>query len=212
MHLGIPRPFLSNLRTIVYNEDMKNEIEAQFLDINKDSVRSKLEELGARLVKPEILMRRIVFNTGPHSFARVRDEGDKIVMTYKNISDDSTILGTKEVNVVVGNYDDAILFLEGCGLKVKARQETKREIWNYGDVEICIDTWPWIPTFIEIEGPSEDSVWEIANKLGFKKSQAKFGSVDTTYQHYYGVEPDVINFETPEILFDMEPPEWTKKQ
>jgi adenylate cyclase class 2 len=190
---------------------MKNEIEAQFLDINKNEVRAKLEEIGATLVKPEVKMKRVVFYTGEHSFARVRDEGGKIVMTYKDVSDDHSILGTKEVNIEVNNYDDAILFLKGCGLKTKAHQETKREIWNYNNVEICIDTWPWIPTFIEIEGPTEESVWETAEKLGFNKTQAKFGSVDTTYQHYYGVDPDVVNLHTPEILFDMEPPEWVNK-
>lgn len=190
---------------------MDNEIEAQFLDIDKDEVRVRLKEIGAKLEKPEVLMKRVVFYTGEHSFARVRDEGDKIVMTYKNVNDDNSILGTKEVNIDVNDYDDAIMFLEGCGLKIKAHQETKREIWKYGDVEICIDTWPWIPTFIEIEGPSEKLVWDTAKKLGFKKTQAKFGSVDTTYQHYYGVDTDIVNLHTPEILFDMKPPEWTKR-
>lgn len=189
---------------------MKNEIEAQFLDIDKDAIRAKLKALGATLEKPEILMRRVVFDTGGHSFARVRDEGDKIVMTYKNISDDYSILGTKEVNIETNNYDDAILLLQGCGLEIKARQETKREIWTYGDTEICIDTWPWLPTFIEIEGPTEESVWSLAEKLGLDKSKAKFGSVDTTYQHYYGIDPDVVNHHTPEILFDMTPPDWAK--
>lgn len=191
---------------------MKNEIEAQFLGINKDEVRSKLEEIGARLIKPEVLMRRVVFNTGKHSFARVRDEGGKIVMTYKSISDDHSILGTKEVNVEVDSYDDAILFLEGCGLKMKARQETTREIWIVGDVEICIDTWPWIPTFMEIEGPSEELVWETAGKLGFNKTQAKFGGVDTTYAHYYGIEPDVFNNHTSEVTFETKPPKWAEKR
>ena len=187
---------------------MNNEIEAQFLDINKDEIRKKLRKAGANLEKPEVLMRRVVFDTGPHSFARVRDEGDKIVMTFKNVADDHSILGTKEVNIIVNDYDDAILFLRGCGLEIKARQETRREIWTLGEVEICIDTWPWIPTFIEIEGPTEDSVWSTAEKLGLDKKMAKFGSVDTTYQHYYGVEPDIINLHTPKILFDMTPPEW----
>ena len=189
---------------------MKNEIEAQFLDINKDVMRSKLKEIGAKLEKPEVLMRRTVFYTGEHSFARVRDEGDKIVMTYKDVSDDHSILGTKEVNVVVENFDDAVLFLQGCGLKIKAKQETEREVWELGEVEICIDTWPWIPTFMEIEGPTEESVWDTAKKLGFDKTQAKFGSVDTTYQYYYGIDTDVINLHTPEISFDMDPPEWVK--
>lgn len=189
---------------------MKNEIEAQFLDIDKEAMRIRLKEIGAKLEKPEVLMRRVVFYTGEHSFARVRDEGDKIIMTYKNISDKNSILGTKEVNVEASSYDDAILFLRGCGLEIKARQETRREIWSLDRVEICIDTWPWIPTFMEVEGPTEESVWEVAKKLGFGKDQAKFGSVDTTYQRYYGVDPDIVNLHTPEILFDIEPPEWVK--
>ena len=190
---------------------MNNEIEATFLDIDKTKIRQQLKELGAECIKPEAKMRRTVFDSGPCSFARVRDEGDKIVMTYKNVSDGHSILGTKEVNIEVNDYDDAILFLRGCGLKIKAHQETKREIWKFGEVEICIDTWPWLPTFIEIEGPSEESVWETADKLGFEKNQAKFGSVDTTYQHYYGVEPDIVNSHTPEIMFDMKPPKWAKR-
>ncbi|MDO4760060.1 MAG: CYTH domain-containing protein [Candidatus Saccharibacteria bacterium] len=190
---------------------MNNEIEAQFLDINKDKIRAKLKEIGATLKKPEVLMKRIVFYTGEHSFARVRDEGDKIVMTYKNVTDDHAILGTKEVNITVNDYDDAVLFMRGCGLKIKAHQESLRETWTIGDVEICIDTWPWIPTFIEIEGPTEESVWDTAAKLGLEKTKAKFGSVDTTYQHYYGIDTDVVNLHTPEITFEMEPPEWAKK-
>ena len=190
---------------------MKNEIEAQFLDINKTKIRKQLKEIGAKLIKPEVLMRRTVFDTGVNSFARVRDEGDKIVMTYKNVSDENSILGTKEVNVVVNDYDDAVLFLQSCGLEPKAYQETKREIWTLGKVEISIDTWPWLPTFMEIEGPSEKSVWDTAAKLGYSQAQAKFGSVDSTYRFYYGIDEDVINLHTPKILFDMESPEWAKK-
>ncbi|MBQ3473890.1 CYTH domain-containing protein [Candidatus Saccharibacteria bacterium] len=192
---------------------MNNEIEAQFLDINKNEIRKKLEEIGAKCVKPEVLMKRVVFDTGPNSFARVRDEGNnKIVMTYKNVADEKSILGTKEVNVVIDNYENGILFMKGCGLEPKAEQESYRETWEYGDVEICIDTWPWLPTFVEVEGPSEKSVWDTAKKMGLKKEKAKFGSVDSTYQYYYGVEEDIVNLHTPKIMFDMDPPEWARKR
>ena len=191
---------------------MNNEIEAQFLDIDKDKIRVKLDEVGARLVKPEVLMRRTVFDLGKHEFARVRDEGGgKIVLTYKNVADDKSIMGTKEVNVAIDNYESGILFLKACGLKPKAEQESYRETWMIDEVEICIDTWPWIPTFAEIEGPSEKAVWEAAEKLGFSRDKAKFGSVDTTYQYYYGIETDLVNLHTPKILFEMEPPEWVQK-
>ncbi len=196
---------------------MNNEIEAQFLGINKDEMRGRLAGVGAKCVKPEVLMKRVVFNTGLHSFARVRDEGaGKIVMTYKNVSDDKSIMGTKEVNLVIDNYENGVMFMRGCGLEEKAEQESLRETWVYdgglGEVEICIDTWPWIPTFMEIEGPSEEAVWKTAEALGLDKTTVKFGSVDTTYEHYYGVDPDVVNLHTPKILFEMEPPEWAKKR
>ena len=190
---------------------MNNEIEAQFLDINKNEIRQKLKKLKAKLVKPEVMMTRVAFSIDDHRFARVRDEGDKIVMTYKDVSDEKSILGTKEVNITIDSFDDGVMFLKGCGLKPTAYQESYRETWTLGDVEICIDTWPWIPTFIEIEGPTEKSVWDTAEKLGFKKSQAKFGSVDSTYQHYHGIDMDVININTPKITFDMTPPDWVKQ-
>ena len=189
---------------------MNNEIEASFLDVNKDNLREKLKVAGAECIKPEIMMRRTVFDSGPHSFARVRDEGDKIVMTYKNFEDEDSIMGVKEVNLVVNNYDDAVKFIAGCGLEQKAVQETYRETWILDGVEITIDTWPWIPTYTEIEGPSEEAVWSVSERLGFKKEDAMFGAVDKIYNHYYGVDMDIVDFETPVINFEIDPPEWVK--
>lgn len=189
---------------------MGNEIEAKYINIDKDEIRKKLAEIGAVLTKPECKMRRVVFDTGPHSFARVRDEGNKIVMTYKNFLNDEDIMGCKEVNLEIDNYANGVLFLKGCGLEQKALQETFRELWVFEDVEIGIDTWPWIPTFIEIEGASEASVWKVANLLGFDKKDALTGAVDRIYNHYYGVDMDVVNYETPVINFEIEPPEWAK--
>ncbi|MBR0432001.1 class IV adenylate cyclase [Candidatus Saccharibacteria bacterium] len=191
---------------------MNNEIEAQFLDIDKDEIRKKLRSLGAECKKPEVLMKRVVFDLGEHCFARVRDEGNRIVMTYKNVSDDTSIMGTKEVNVEVDDYDKAILFLQSCGLRLKATQETYRESWKLDDIEFDIDTWPWIPTFLEIEGPSEQKVWETAKMLGLDRKKAKFGSVDSTYHHYYGVDMDIVNLHTPVITFECERPDWAKEE
>ncbi len=191
---------------------MGNEIEATFYDIDKDALRAKLNELNATLIKPEVQMRRKVYDTGEHSFARVRDEGDKIVMTYKNYLDDTVITGCKEVNLTVDYYEEACKFMVGCGLHQKAEQITFREVWELDGAEICIDTWPWLPSYIEIEGDLEDSVWDVAQKLGFEKSEAHFGSVDTVYNYYYGVDKDVVNSETPIIDFEIEPPVWARRR
>ena len=43
---------------------MNNEIEATYIDIDKDDFRAKLKAAGAECVKPELLMRRTVFDSG----------------------------------------------------------------------------------------------------------------------------------------------------
>ena len=189
---------------------MNNEIEAKYLDIDKAAIRKKLKAAGALLLDPEKKMRRTVFDTGPNSYARVRDEGDKIVLTYKNFIDEDDIMGCKEINLTVNDYDGAVKFLKACGLEAKAAQETLRETWRLDNVQITIDTWPWIPTYIEIDGNSEAEVWSVAERLGFKKEDATFGAVDKIYQHYFGVDMDIVNYQTPEINFEMTPPSWVK--
>ena len=189
---------------------MKNEIEATFYDIDKNEIRAKLKELGAKLIYPEFLMRRVVYDTGENSFARVRQEGNGVVMTYKSYDDDTQIMGCKEVNICVDDYDEANLFMRGIGMKEKANQDSYRELWELDGVEITIDTWPWIPTYIEVEGPSEEDVWMVSGKLGFGKEEAHFGSVDRVYEYYHGVDMDIVNNETPDINFEIEPPKWVK--
>ena len=190
---------------------MKNEIEATFYDIDKNEIRAKLKELGAKLIYPEFLMRRVVYDTGENSFARVRQEGNGVVMTYKSYDDDTQIMGCKEVNICVDDYDEANLFMRGIGMKEKANQDSYRELWELDGVEITIDTWPWIPTYIEVEGPSEEDVWTVSGKLGFGKEEAHFGSVDRVYEYYHGVDMDIVDDETPVISFEIEPPKWVKK-
>jgi len=179
------------------------EIEAAFIDIDKDEYRSRLKEAGATLVQPEVLMCRSVFDTGPSSFLRVRDEGRRVIVTYKKV-DDLSLTGVNEVNVEVDNYKNAVTLLEAAGLKIKARQATLREEWRLGEAEITIDTWPALPPYTEIEGPSVEAVEAAATKLGFAMDEAFYGSVDQIYKHYYGVEVEDVNY-CPEIILGKMP-------
>lgn len=185
--------------------EIQPEIEATFINIDKDQLRAQLKELGATLLQPETLMRRTIFNINDHSFVRVRDEGNRITMSYKRL-DKLSLSGMKEICLDVNNYDDAINFVKVCGLKSKAIQETLREEWELDGVELDIDTWPWLPTFAEIEGPSEAAVKSVAEKLGLEMADALYGSVDEVYKIYYDVTNQDINY-CPEIKFT-DAPDW----
>lgn len=120
---------------------MQAEIEATFLDINKEQLRAKLKALGAELLLPETLMQRTIFAINQNSYVRVRNEGNRITMSYKHL-DELSLSGMKEICLEVNDYQAAIDFLKACGLKPKSEQETYREEWRLGKVELDIDTWP----------------------------------------------------------------------
>ncbi len=178
---------------------MKPEIEATFINVDKDAVRTQLKAAGAKLIQAELLMRRTIFDLGESTFARVRDEGNCITMSYKHL-DSLTLSGMKEICIKISSYEDGVALLKACGLEAKSIQESYREEWELDGVEITIDTWPWIPSYVEVEGPSEAKVQEIAKRIGFKMADAHYGAADEIYKIYYDIDNDEINF-CPEIKF-----------
>lgn len=182
---------------------MNIEFEATFIDVDVDSIRRKLKKLGAKRLRPETLMRRWVFEPPKAiagGWARVRDEGDKITMSLKQVTG-NRIEDQKEICLVINDFDLGVRLFESLGAKKKAYQETKRELWLYKDVEITIDTWPGLEPFVEIEGKGEKAVRQISADLGLDYGNALFGSVDLIYRMKLGIPSDWINNKTPEITF-----------
>lgn len=179
---------------------MNTEIEVKFLDVTVDDVRAKLNRLGGVCEQPMRLMRRYTFDNpfmkqGKDSFVRVRDEGNKVTMTYKQF-DALAVDGVKEVEVEVSDFDAAaeLLLQVGAGEDMYSYQETRRETWRLGEVEVVIDEWPWLKPYIELEGESEDKLRDSASKLGLEWDDAVFGDVMAAYRAEYAhlTEKDTI--------------------
>lgn len=185
------------------------EYEATFSNIDKDDIRERLEKVGALLIKPEFLQKRIPFNlpNEPYSkskFVRVRDEGDKITLSYKSFKGDK-IEDQNEICLVVDNFDNTVELLKEIGCEPKSYQETRREVWKLNNVEIMIDEWPFLEPLVEIEGDSEEEVKNVSEKLGFDYSKALFGPTSKIISLKYGISEEKINL-LPKIVFDMENP------
>lgn len=168
---------------------MQTEIEAKFLDVDHDEIRNKLKKLGAKLEHPMRLMRRVVFDKPDGGFfkvngqrLRVRDEGNKITVTLKT---NGASKYDSEIELQVDSFETAIKLIEGLGFNVISYQESKRETWQYDQVEIVLDEWPWLKPYIEVEGKNESEIKSFAQHLGFNWEDAKFGSVDTAYMAQY---------------------------
>ena len=167
---------------------MKAEIEAKFVDVDIDDVRGRLKAAGAKLEQPMRLMRRVLIEEPHHaatrSFIRIRDEGDKTTLTFKRRAlpdEETTIDSTSELETTVGDFDTTIKIFAEAGWDYITFQESKRETWHLGRVEIVIDEWPWLQPMIEIEAETEEEVRNVAGAQGFSWDDAIFGSVDVVY-------------------------------
>lgn len=190
---------------------MDTEIEATFTNIDSENIRIRLQNLNATCIHSQRLMRRKNFDYpdarlyAVKGWVRLRDEGDKVTLAYKQLMD-RTIQGMKEVSVEVHSLEETEKFLKAIGLEEKSYQETKRESWELNGVQIEIDTWPWIPTFLEIEGATEELVKETSVKLGFSWDHALHGSVENVYQEVYDVTEEEIDDLTVITFNDV--PQW----
>jgi len=167
---------------------MKTEYEVKFVDVDIDAVRRQLQDVGAVLVKPMRLMRRAIIENPEmktkNAFVRVRDEGDRVTLTYKQFTELS-VEGAKEYEVVVNDFDETVALLAAAGMPYGSLQESKRETWHYEDAEIVIDVWPWLNPYIEIESISVEKVKAFSEQLGFAWETAVFGDVMAAYRVQY---------------------------
>lgn len=164
---------------------MHTEYEVRFLEIDVVAIKKKLDELGAEL-QWDLLQKRYVYNFIPKvegKWIRLRTNGDKTTLTIKNIVS-SEIDGTQELEIEVDSFERTNLILKELGYEPKGYQENRRCQYILNGVEIDIDYWPLIPTYLEIEGPSEGAVYNTIEALGLNREEVITKDVTSIYLDY----------------------------
>ncbi len=172
---------------------MFTEYEALFTDIDKESFRELLKAKGATLVRPEFLQKRVTLELPEGhekygAFLRVRDEGDKITLSYKYVGG-ATIDEQQEETVLVNDFNRTVSLLHAISCKSTSYEETTRELWTLDGAEITIDGWPHLGTLVDIEGKSEAEVRTVSEKLEFDWNTARFCTAGHMYKEKYGLGP-----------------------
>lgn len=174
---------------------MQEEIETRFLEINKDELVKKLVLLGA-LDEGEEKLEETIFHAadgswmGKHKFARLRKTKDKIKLTYKE-NVEQTVNSAREIEFEVSDLDKCSKFLEKVGLKEMRKLEKYRHTFKLDDVIVDIDRRPKISAYMEIEGPSIESLKNFCDKLGFDWEKRFDGDAREVFRHY-GYDIDKI--------------------
>jgi len=171
---------------------MQTEYEVKILDIDVAEITKKMERIRAEKVA-ERMMRRYVYDIKMNEdrkdcskWIRLRDNGEKTTITLKEIHNDN-IDGTREIEIEVGDFEKAHQFIENIGFLHTAYQENRRVSYVFNDVEIEIDSWPMIPSYLEVEGKTAEDVERVVKLLGFEMSQTTTIGVRKVYQKY-GIE------------------------
>lgn len=171
---------------------MHTEIEIRILEVDKEKLEEKIKKVNGEFVY-EYYQRRYVYDTNPKKdkqWFRLRDTGKEVTLTYKNIEKNS-IDGTKELEIEVDDFENTHLMMEKLGYEAKAYQENKRTRYMLDGVEIDIDSWPLIPTYVELEGPSAEAVYQVLEKLELSKEKAIAIGVKEIFANY-GIDLDTI--------------------
>lgn len=160
------------------------EFETKVLDIDMAGITKRLLGLGAKR-HPEVLMKRWVFDIDPSrdEWLRLRDDGQKITLTYKCKSGFG-IDQTEEIEVTVGDLQKTAQILSKLEFKGKYYQENKRTTFRLKDIEFTIDSWPKIPPYLEVESSSEGKVKEGLVLLGLENKAAGNLTVKEVYSRY----------------------------
>lgn len=169
------------------------EIEVKFLNINSTLIEKKLKETGARKIFKKLYKRKAfdypdlrLDKAG--AWLRLRDEGDKITLAFKQrigvkTHDGKTNdKGMEEIEVEVNDFEKTADILSRIGFKEKHYAENKRTRYQLGDIEFDIDFFPQLEPYLEIEASSWEKVDKAIKLLGLDPKEKRIFSTNQIYK------------------------------
>ena len=167
------------------------EIEVRFLEIDKDKLITKLNKLGAVDKGEKMLEETIIYDadetwSAKDRFIRIRKDGEKTKLTYKQHGDPIPGSST-EIEFSIDDAKKAEQFLHEIGFFAYRRQQKKRHSFELKGVIIDIDTWPRVPAYVELEGVSKEALKEAAESLGFDWKDADMHDAAWVLENRYNI-------------------------
>jgi adenylate cyclase class 2 len=160
------------------------EVEIKAYADNHEAVRRRLAGMGCRLAR-SVMESDTYFNHPSRDFARtdealrIRREGAVSILTYKGPKLSSRAKTRFEVETEVGDAGASREILLSLGFTEVAVVSKRRDVFMYGDIEICIDEVEGVGNFIELEKRSDDrekaerELFELASTLGLSRFERR---------------------------------------
>jgi adenylate cyclase class 2 len=180
---------------------IETEVKIRLLEL--DSVREKLARLGFKVSASRVFEANTLYDRngelrGQEQLLRLREAGDKHVITFKGRGNDGPHKQREEIETSLGSAREMAKILERLGYQHSFRYEKYRtEFQRPGEEQdtVTLDETP-IGFFMELEGPGE---WidATARELGFTPNDYLLDSYGKLYLaecKRRGVEPTDMVF------------------
>jgi len=177
---------------------MAIEVEAKILEVDKEELCVRLRGLAERgqahLIFPERTFEACSFD---HRFLRIKKRGwvirlrremDKAFgeFTFKGRKQESAVSRRVEYNLRVPFLIVFFILTTLLRFRISKYRQKRREEWQARLCKVEIDTFPGILTYVEIEGPGEESIAHVADDLGLDRTRLVDLSA-TGVLKYYGL-------------------------
>jgi len=158
---------------------MTTETEAKLKVDSLDEIAEKIKQLGAEFVG-RLIQKDFYFDdaqktmTSQDKCLRIRTEStaseQRAYLTYKGPREKAKYKTREEIeiDIEIEDFDAAARLLSVLGYKQVLTVGKTRLLYRYGGCELCLDELSLLGTFIEIEGPDEDSITEVQKKLALE--------------------------------------------
>jgi predicted adenylyl cyclase CyaB len=103
---------------------------------------------------------------------RIREYSDEFggnkhhVLCYKGPRRKANVKIRSEYEIPISDEEALKKILAGIGFSLKISVEKRRSYWRYNNCDVCFDSLPYIGSYIEVEGESEESVEQVCRELG----------------------------------------------
>ena len=97
---------------------------------------------------------------------QIVDGNESFFLTYKGAKEKSNLKKRQEVEIKVADVDAAEKLLSALGYEKVLVVEKERRLWQLGGCEVALDRLPLLGDFVEVEGPDEEKIAAVQNRLG----------------------------------------------
>lgn len=120
------------------------------------------------------------------------------ILTYKGPKQKGRFKNRQEIEFKTDDLFATVGILGQLGFRKKLVIEKRRAFWKLDNCAVCLDELPLLGTFVEVEGPDENAVAAVLEKIGLDAA----GHIDTGYAGLMKKMLEQTDPDRTEVLFE----------